>query len=254
MYVVTIFFNSIAKQYTIIRFFSSYIIGMLYIGSCRYMYGYDWDYFPARLHTTREIIHFLENIDNIKNVIDNNPTELTNSIFGDIYHPAVIEDSTKFINKNINKKINKIIMEISSKKVIYYNTIPLNYFYSQRKKKKKYNLVEEKILTDEEIDSDLNYIIKLCKSIFNENIELHIIPHLNLKTKTTLDYIYERNNLVNLLEFLCNKYNIQIHNIGKYIETNDNNAFLEDYMSDSTHYSKDCNIIMDFLIREIIGA
>ena len=38
---------------------------MLYVGSCRYMYDYDWDYFAPRLHTTKEIIHFLENIDNI---------------------------------------------------------------------------------------------------------------------------------------------------------------------------------------------
>ena len=108
---------------------------MLYIGSCRYMYGYNWHYFPARLHTTKELIHFLENIDNIKNVIDNNPNGLTNFIFGDIYHPQVINDSTNFINKNINKNINKIIMEISSRKVMYYNDIPLNYFYSQGSKK-----------------------------------------------------------------------------------------------------------------------
>ena len=41
----------------------------------------------------------------------------------------------------------------------------------------------EKILTDEEVDNDLVYIKKLCKSIFNENVKIHIIPHLNLKTK-----------------------------------------------------------------------
>jgi len=216
------------------------------------MYDYGWDYFPARLHTTREIIHFLENIENIKNVIDNNESGLTNFIFGDIYHPQVINDSTKFINNKVNKNINKIIMEISSRKVMYYNDIPLSYFYSH-KHKEKYNLVE-KILTDEEIDFDLNYIIKLCKSIFNENIELHIIPHLNLKTKSTLDYICERNNLVNLLEYLCNKYNIKIHNVGKYIENknNSNDSFLEDYMTDSLHYSKDYDNVKSFLINKII--
>jgi hypothetical protein len=220
------------------------------------MYGYAWAFFPARLHTTKEIIHFLDNIDNIKIVIDNNPNGLTNCIFGDIYNKEVINDSINFINKNINKNINKIIMEISSRKVMYYNDIPLNYYYSQGIKE-QYNLVE-KILTDEEIDSDLNYIIKLCKSIFNENIELHIIPHLNLKTKPTLDYIFERNIFVNLLEYLCNKYNIKIHNVGKYIENNNNNnnndSFLEDYMSDSTHYSKDYDKVKSFLINEIIGV
>lgn len=105
-------------------------MSMLYIGSCRYMYGYTWDYFPARLHTTREIIYFLENINNIKNVIENNPSELTNCIFGDIYHDYVINDSIKFMNKKLNKNISNIIMEISTQKIMYYNDIPLNYHYT----------------------------------------------------------------------------------------------------------------------------
>ena len=58
---------------------------MFYIGSCRYMYSYEWKYFSARLHTTKEIIFFLENINNIQKIIDNNPLDLTNKIFGDIY-------------------------------------------------------------------------------------------------------------------------------------------------------------------------
>ena len=226
-------------------------MSMLYIGSCRYMYGYTWDYFPARLHTTREIIYFLENINNIKNVIENNPSELTNCIFGDIYHDYVINDSIKFMNKKLNKNISNIIMEISTQKIMYYNDIPLNYHYIHHYKQYKYNLVK-KILTAEEIEYDLNYIIKLCKSIFNENIKLHVIPHLNLKTKSKLDYIDERNSLVNLLEYLCNKYNIKIHNIGKYIENNNKDCFIEDYMMDSTHYSKDYDKVKLFLFNEII--
>ena len=225
---------------------------MLYIGSCRYMYDYDWDYFPARLHTTKEIIFFLENINNINNIIESNPSELTNFIFGDIYNPVVINDSKIFIDKSINTNINKIIIEISSQKVMYYNDIPLNYFYSQDSKE-QYNLVE-KILTDEEVENDLNYIIKLSKSIFNENIDCHIIPHLNLKTRATFDYIPGRNEFVNLLESLCNKYNIKIHNIGKYIENNNNDSFIEDYMNDSAHYSKDYDKITLFLINEIISV
>ena len=102
-------------------------------------------------------------------------------------------------------------MEISSKKVMYYNDIPLNHFYTNMRNILyigKYNIVE-KILTDEEVEHDLNHIIKLCKTRFNENIQLHIIPHLNLKTKSKLHYICDRNNFVNLLECLCSKYNIQ---------------------------------------------
>jgi len=158
----------------------------------------------------------------------------------------------KFMNKNVNKNINKIIMEISSRKVMYLNDIPLNHYYS-RNSKVQYNLVE-KILTDDEIDYDLNHIIKLCKSIFNEKVELHIIPHLNVKIKSTLDYIYERNNLVILLEYLCNKYNIKIHNVGKYLENKNHDMFLEDYMPDSMHYNKNYDKVKTFLCNEIIGV
>lgn len=48
-------------------------MNMLYIGSCRYMYGYKWDYFPARLHSTTEILYFLDNINNIETIINDNP-------------------------------------------------------------------------------------------------------------------------------------------------------------------------------------
>ena len=230
---------------------------MLYVGSCRYMYGYDWNYFAPRLHTTKEIIHFLENIENIQNVIDNNPSDLIFQIFGGVTHPNVINDYKKFIQTPINKNIKKIILEISSRKIYYYNNIPVNWYFIHYETDSlhlipKYDL-KYVYISDEEIENDLKYIIKLCKSIFNENIEVHVIPHLNLKLKSTMDYIPKRDYFVNLLEILCNKYNIKIHNIGKYIENNNNDSFLEDYMSDTRHYSKDYDKIKYFLSNKIVG-
>jgi len=214
-------------------------------------YGFSWNYFTGRLHSTKEIIFFLENIDNIENILNNNPYELINCIFGDIFEYTVIEDSKIFL-KNINKNINKIILEISSRKIMYYNNIPLNHYYSSLYYGNiaKYNLIF-KTLTDEEIEEDLCYIKKLCKNIFNENIEIHVIPHLNLKTKLDNDYIFERNNLVILLENLCNKYEIKIHNIGKFLENN-GEYFLEDCMPDSYHYDNNTfPIVKNFLIDKI---
>jgi hypothetical protein len=230
---------------------------MLYVGSCRYMYDYDWDYFAPRLHTTKEIIHFLENINTLNTVLDNNPTDLAYQIFGGVTNSFVIDDFKRFTNTPINKDINKIILEISSRKIYYYNSIPLNWYYIHYETNSlhlipKYDL-KYVCIGDEEIENDIKYIIKLCKSIFNENIEVHIIPHLNLKTKSTLEYIPERNKLVKLLEDLSNKYNIKIHNIGKYLETYNNNIFLDEYMSDSTHYSKDYDKVKLFLKNNIIG-
>jgi hypothetical protein len=179
------------------------------------------------------------------------PRELTNMIFGDIYHPSVVADSNKYI-KNVNTNINKLVLEISSRKVRYYNDIPLNYYYSNRKKSRsKFKLIE-KILSDDDINNDLDRIVTLSKKLFNENIEIHVIPHLNLKTKSTLDYIYGRNKFVTLLEDMCVNKKIYVHNIGKYIEnTTTKDCFIEDYMSDSTHYSIDCKNLKGYLINSI---
>ena len=221
---------------------------MLYIGSCRYMYGYNWDYFPARLHSTKEVIYFLENITNIKEIISKNKLDLLNCIFGDMNHNRVTNDFSNFIDMKIDKNTEKVIIEISTRKVTYYNNVPLNYYYSN---KLSFRILETKILTDDEIENDIIYIVKLCKLIFNENTQVHIIPHLNLKTKIG-DYIHERNNLVSLLEYLSIKHNIKFHNIGKYIETIDNDACIESYMVDSTHYSKGGTIVKQFLVDRII--
>jgi hypothetical protein len=232
------------------------------------MHGYEWDYLPARLHTTKEIIYFLENIENIEKAIQSHPSELTNCIFGDIYYPTVIDESKKFIHniqkQDTRKNIRKIILEITSRKVMYYNDTPLNYYYAVHYSiANHFNNVTEKILTDTEIDSDLAHIVKLCKQVFDENIELHVIPHLSLKTKLKNDYIVDRHQLVNLLEESCERHSIKMHNIGKFIETtkSSENVFLEDYMLDYTHYetptekyTTNYKIIKGFIIRQIYGG
>ena len=141
---------------------------MMYIGSCRYMYGYNWDYFPARLHSTKEVIYFLENITNIKDVVTTNKPDLLNCIFGDMNHNRVTKDFSNFIDKKIDKNTKKVIIEISTRKVRYYNNVPLNYYYSN---KSSFRLLETKILTHDEIENDLIYIVKL----------LH---HFNMFSKT----------------------------------------------------------------------
>ena len=85
---------------------------MLYVGSCRYMYSYKWRYFPARLHTTREILFFLNNINNIQNIINKYPSELSDIIFGDICNPVLLKQTNHYINtitKSVISSIEKII-------------------------------------------------------------------------------------------------------------------------------------------------
>ena len=223
---------------------------MLYVGSCRYMYLHKWNYFPARLHTTKEIIFFLEHIDNIQNIMNTSPSDLINKIFGDCLHHDVMNDTKRFL-QHFDKKISKLILEICSRKLFYMGNIPLNHYYTDAHRIGKYNLVEH-TLTDSEIENDIDHITHLAKQIFNEDIEIHIIPHLNLKSARTNDYIPARNELVKLLETISEKKHIPIHNIGKYLETNiPNQVYLEEYMKDSTHYTKGEDIVTHFLKNRI---
>jgi len=218
------------------------------------MHGYEWDVFPGRLHSTREIIFFLEHITTIEEVIKAHPSNLTNYIFGDIYEPSVKGRAMQFMSKKLDREIDAVILEISSRKVMYYNNLPLNYYYATRNLNRHYKTVA-KILTDEEIEDDVKRIIELCKSVFNERIQIHIIPHLNLKTKETNDYIPDRSAFVDLLEQLSTKYPIKLHNIGRYLENRNGEAFLEDYIPDGTHYTEYCKAtIKAFLLQAICSS
>ena len=235
---------------------------MLYIGSCRYMKNFHWSFFPARLHTTKEMIFFFENIQNIKNIMKQYPNDILNRIFGDITHPDVIRDTQDFLNKPIQKNTRKIILEVCSRKIYFYrNTIPVKWKKENNMKKngitmkdliKKYNLVYHEI-TDEEIQQDLVYIKKLIKQIFNENIELHIIPNINMKIKQTNEYIMKRKLLVESLEKICYEHDIGYHNVGKFIECNTTYNYLEDvmYNGGSQYCEESKSLVRTFLTKSI---
>ena len=221
------------------------------------MYGYKWEFFPGRLHTTREIIFFIENIDKVKNIIDSNPSDLTNLIFGDIYNPDIKENSEKIIQSlsvSDKKEIKKLILEISSRSLYYYDTVPLNAFYTEKyiTEQDNYNLklVE---LSDLEIENDIKHILELSKRVFNNHVEIHIIPHLNLKSSALNSYIPKRQELVRLLESICTKFCIKFHDIGKFLETFHvpDDKILEIYMKDSRHFSYGYTLVKSFLVDRI---
>ena len=96
-----------------------------YIGSCRYMSLFP-KHFPARLHTTKEIINFLNNYNRIDlNMVD------ANYIYGDLLHPDVKKDSITYCNNmnHIFDSISTVFLEITSRKYILNNGIVYNNFY-----------------------------------------------------------------------------------------------------------------------------
>lgn len=212
----------------------------LYVGSCRYMNSLIWkSYFPPRLHTTKEIIYFLNNINKINELQKIYNNDLLNIIFGDCYHESVKKQFTKFV-KNINSYVNFINIfcaEISSRKLYYHDDIPINYFYTTDELITKYNL-KYHILTDDELKNDIIEINNLVKNIFNENTQFIVITHVDLKLKTTNDYIMDRHVFVNLIETICYQLSIKCINPSLYFQQNDIFYFGDVTKNDTTHYSK----------------
>lgn len=215
-----------------------------FLGSCRYMYGYTWNFFPARLHSTKEILYFLENINRIKDVLKENPNAC---IFGGMCNPDVRSSVEKFAEAPPDfKKVNKLILEICTRKVCYYNTIPVShYYYSAHFKGEE--------ICDEEIERDIARILELSKKVFHPSCEVHVIPHLNLKSQVLSAKIPERNALARVLYWACLKYGAAFHDIATHLEHmySGEDTTLETYMADSTHYSFGYERVKLFLEKRI---
>lgn len=70
------------------------------MGSCRYMHLTQWkNYVPARLHTTKEMLHYLEHFRDIKTYLNSFPYQKQKIVFGDCTHPSVIAKHNAFIEK-----------------------------------------------------------------------------------------------------------------------------------------------------------
>jgi hypothetical protein len=226
----------------------------LYIGSCRYMNNLIWkSYFPPRLHTTKEIIYFLNNINKIDQLQKIYNDDLLNIIFGDCYHESVKKHFNNFVKNIVNwiNNIDTVCFEISSRKLYYYNDIPVNYFYTTDELIKKYNL-RYHILTDCEIKNDIIEINNLAKNIFNKNTQLMVITHIDLKLKSTNDYITDRHTLVNAVNNICHQLSIKCVNPGLYFQQNGIFYFENIMKNDTTHYSKKGKqMIHKYLINKI---
>ena len=206
------------------------------------MYDNSWNYFPGRLHSTREMLFFLEHRQHIQSVLE--PIELANTIWGDICHPGIRADVQKWIEKPY-EPTKALILEICSRNVYYYKDIPLNHYYVLKAPhliaKYGLRLVE---LSDKEIEQDLVKILEAAKGL-----AVHIIPHLNLRSRALGTVIPKRDAFVQLLERLCATYKVPFWNIGAHIEQQEPGAYLEEYMADSVHWSRSYDAIKLFLSK-----
>lgn len=201
------------------------------IGSCRYQDNFKY-FFPPRLHTTKEILNYLNNYDNL-----NLDYKYSNVIYGDWNHFMVIDKMNEYLNNYnlIFKNIDTVYIEISSKKNYIYDGHYLNYFYVEKKNIDKSNM-EYVNLTYDEMFKDLKKIKKICLKKFNFK-KIIVITHVNLKLKKTNAYIKSRNDLVNILIQICKELDIEIIVPEKKILKIYDNIFLEDVLYDGLHWN-----------------
>lgn len=235
-----------------------------FIGSCRYT-EYNWDaYFPGRLHSTKEIIYFLQNMHCLNATINRYPEQLVNCIFGDLLHKTVACKTKTFFALNLHstiETISKLVIEISSRKVYYHKndqSTPYNYFYT-----KKYNQTANMTLcelTNEEIEHDIKTIHHLFTTIFPNGKYLLIIPHVNLKIRKTNKYIDKRNDLCQLLKEITAGYKTVLFcDIGDFLretespaKNNKHNLYLESFMKGNHWKKSGKSKVKKFLDKSVI--
>ena len=181
-------------------------------------------------HCTKEIIQFIKFLKGEINI----PETYSKICF----RTGVIKDT--YINYNIKyynifNTSNICIIEICSNTKYIYNNL---YLYNFRPNiKKYYKNVSKEILnnykvekqSDEEIEND---ILEIQKLLYPKKII--IVSHYNAKLNNR--YLDSRNNLINLLDTICKKYNINFINPTNC--PNFTNFTQEEIMSnDMAHYT-----------------
>ena len=218
-----------------------------YLGSCRYMELFKY-HCPIRLHSTRDVLFFLKNMENILQIKKELPDDIfyTNNYNRNPKREKkwneYIQKDHDYIISNMSHIIN-LTIEISSKKQYFYmfekKKIPLVEFYVTKDLIKKYDL-QYHILTDDEIKSDLIEIKKIIKNKFNKNCLFNVITHINIKSKKLNNLIASRNELVNILETHCKNILIDAKLIKPYtiIQQINSNYFIEDILKHGRHFEK----------------
>ena len=210
-----------------------------YIGSCRYMSLFP-KHFPARLHTTKEIINFLNNYNKIDlNMVD------ANYIYGDLLHPDVKKDSFTYCN-NMNRifdSVTTVFLEITSRKYVLNNGVVYNNFYYDRHDK------SINIIDDDELFSDLLHIKYLLKNMFGVE-SIVVIPHIDLLLDNG-EKIVARDNLKSSLEKICKTLNIEFLDVNKAFPEK---SYFKDFAPDSTHYSIEGEHIVFSYINDYLNS
>ena len=202
----------------------------LYIGSCRYQPLFK-HFFPPRLHSTKEVIYFLNNFENLYF-----EDTIANFIYGGCRHPlnyplaVAFRENFKF---NSVDSVDAVICEICSNKVYMQGDVPFNAYLIKDLTNTRIGF-QEIIMTKEDIYNDLQIIKDILFNKFNIS-KLEIITHVDLPLEDN-KFIVDRRSLVENLEQVCVDLNIKCYSTGKIILKEYPNILLNTVLHDGFHY------------------
>jgi hypothetical protein len=214
----------------------------LYFGSCRYLKLFNEEYeFPARLYSTKEFINLFDHYNDIPGYLKGFPGKIHTVIFGEIDNRRICKLCNEHLLNMNNRKpiIHTVIIEVSSLKYVMFNDkTPCN-AWRYRKLKPKLNIEDTHAyklhkLSFSELRDDIVKIKNLIHERFgNQKIKLVIIPHVNLYSTRTKQYIPEREELCDNLLKICNELNIIYASMKDCVPSN---VTLEQVLTDGLHF------------------
>ena len=196
-----------------------------FIGSCRYEHVFENAY-PGRLHSVKEIIYFLENIDNLNNYLSyqtySNPVLKTfmNLTLGNVFN-SYLKNKTFLFPNNLEKflKSEFLYIEISSLKYASTNSgIIANSSFLKNNAKEmendytfndifKENLFVLKKDNYDVIHKDIMKMLEILKSR-TQIKKIFLIPHVNLLSKKTKNKINSREEINLIIDNLTKNFKI----------------------------------------------
>ena len=225
-------------------------------GTCRFRAALNWtqgwNVFPPAMYSTKNIIYFLENVHELSlSFLSSHfaTDELLDLVFTDMLEsPLESRNSWAFFEHPLDySHVKDITIEISTRKVYIgldsmNESIPFNVNGLMKNSALSSKLMEKyqvtsRSLSDEELSKDLDYINKLIRIQFHDQVRLNVVTHVSLKIKETNAYIPKRHQLTQALEGICKEKGIRVFLPGQFIEqTFKEHVFMEDWLGDTYHW------------------
>jgi len=182
------------------------MIDASYIGSCRYQECFT-KFYPARLHSLKEVIFFLDNLDLLKQLHLSPAGKETlgyilNVISGDSCEPSVYQASRDFFSDLCSFFDSHIyVIEVSSLSYLQRDALVASAWYANTYPVFSSGFFEKRTMRQREVCIALHDIYTKLSNLSKSDCILYVIPHVDLPIdSTSLQRIEKRMQITKYLE------------------------------------------------------